>query len=196
MQSTTKTRTYSNRRIVTVLATLLLATTCGASSITYTVNRSVGLATVTGFVETDGTLGVLGAANFIDWNLFLQDGSSTYDLLGPLSGNNSSAYVQGSDLSATATQLLFNFSGNDDGYFLIQYGFGVHDGFHYYCDSTFSGTCLTGETVAPDDFTQGQTVSRSGEIVIGSTVPEPSSLLLFGSSILGLLGVIRRTGSA
>ena len=153
-------------------------------------DRSVGLATVIGFVETDGTLGVLGAANFIDWNLLLQDGSSTYDLLGPLSGNNSSAYVQGSDLSATATQLLFNFSGTDNGYFLIQYGFGAHDGLHYYCDSTFSDICLTGEAVAPDFFTQGQTVSRSGEVVIGSMVPEPSSLLLFGSSILGLLGAI------
>jgi PEP-CTERM motif len=180
--------------IVALIVMLLGAVVCSASPITYDVNRTIGIGSVTGFIETDGTTGVLGAGDFVDWSLLLNDGTNTYNLYGPLSGSNSSVYVQGSDVTASATQLLFNFSGTDNGYFLFQYGVGIHDGYHYYCDATFSGICLAGETVAPAYYTQGQTASRSGNVVIGtvaSTVPEPGtySLMLTG---LGLLMRKRR----
>lgn len=154
------------------------------------------IVSLTGFIETDGNTGVLGAGDFVDWSLLLNDGTNTYNLYGPLSGNNSSVYVSGIDTTATMTQLLFNFSGTDNGYLLFQYGVGIHDGFHYYCDATFSGICLAGETVAPAYYTQGQNVSRSGDVVIGTaTVPEPGTcgLMLTG---LGLLLGNRKTLSS
>jgi len=165
---------------------------CGASPITYTVDRTVGIGSVTGFIETDGFLGVLGVGDFVDWSLFLNDGTNTYNLYGPLSGNNSSVYLQGADTTATATQILFNFSGTDNGYLLFQYGVGIHDGFHYYCDANFSGICLNGETVAPAYYTQGQFATRSGDVVIATAVPEPSTLSLLGTGLVAAAAGFRR----
>ncbi len=106
-----------------------------------------------------------------------------------MSGNNSSVYVVGNDTTATASQILFNFSGVDAGYLLFQYGVGIHDGFHYYCDNTTASICVPGETVAPAFFTQGQIAARSGDVVIaGTTVPEPGT---YGLMLTGL-GVMMR----
>src|SRR5664279_3454359 len=101
--------------IITLIVMLLGAVVCYASPITYNVARTIGVGSVTGFIETDGSLGVLSAANFVDWSLLLNDGTSTYTITGPLSGNNSVAFVQGADTTASATQLLFDFSGIDNG---------------------------------------------------------------------------------
>ena len=78
--------------------------------ITYYINQQVGAGGVTGFIVTDGKTGVLTLADIVDWSLLLNNGESEFDLLGPLSGANSGAVV-GPDLSATPSQLLFNFSG-------------------------------------------------------------------------------------
>src|SRR5947209_4642038 len=89
-----------------ILVMMLAATVCDASPITYSVNRTVGTGTVTGFIQTDGTLGVLAPANFLNWTLNLVVGVDTFTL----TGANSTVYIQGVDTTATATQILFNFS--------------------------------------------------------------------------------------
>lgn len=82
----------------------------GANNITYRVNQTIGAGSVTGVISTDGTIGILGQANITGYNLLLNNGTITFDLsccdFFPFGG---------SDLSATATQLLFNFSGTDGG---------------------------------------------------------------------------------
>src|ERR1019366_3589762 len=86
------------------MALLLSVVLCSAATITYDVNRTIGAGSVIGFVETDGTIGVLSASNILDWNLVLNEGTNpTFDILGPLSGSNSVVGVVGADLSATAT---------------------------------------------------------------------------------------------
>jgi hypothetical protein len=175
------------------MALLLGAGLCSAD-ITYNVSQSVGAGNVTGFIETDGTTGVLGASNILDWNLLLNDGTATFDLLGPLSGPNSVLGVVGSDLSATATQLLFNFSGSDKGYVLFQNPV-LFTGSNFWCDASSNQGCSSepvGETINvkphPNQFT-----SLSGTQVIASTssVPEPSSVgaLAVGAGLMvGVLG--------
>jgi hypothetical protein len=71
---------------------------------------------VTGFIETDGSLGILHAGDITGWNLLLNDGTNTpVDLASPLVGG---VFDSASDLSATSTQLLFNFS--DTSYFFFK----------------------------------------------------------------------------
>jgi hypothetical protein len=95
-----------------ILALLGAASLCNADII-YGVDLTIGAGTVTGDIVTDGTIGVLGAGDIVDWNLQLNDGSGSpdaaFDLLGPLSGSNSAIFFAGADLSATPSQLLFDF---------------------------------------------------------------------------------------
>ena len=152
-------------RLASILfAMLLLVGVSTASPITYSVNRTIGAGSLTGTIQTDGTVGVLTAANITDWNLTLNDGISTFILTGPLSGNNSHVFVVGNDVSATASALSFNFSGGDNGYFLFQVSFG--SGQHYYCDATSAGGCSAGERVVPQSL-PGQLATPSGTVAIG-----------------------------
>lgn len=77
-----------------------------ASDITYTVNQTVGAGSVTGFIETDGTIGILGTGNILNWDLVVNDGSVTYDILGPLSGDNTDVAIGGPATTATATEIF------------------------------------------------------------------------------------------
>src|SRR5450755_221698 len=88
---------------------------------------------VTGTIQTDGTLGILNTGNITDWNLLLSDGTNTFDLTGSLSGNDSVVLIQGTDTSATATQLLYNFD-RSVGFLLFQQV--LFSGNHYNCDAS------------------------------------------------------------
>jgi hypothetical protein len=107
-------------RSFTMLSLVLgAASLCSAATITYNVAQTVGAGSVTGFIETDGTLGVIpltcgGVEGFcgivqshiiLDFNLLFDDGVTTFDD----NFSNSGFVVEGVALSATATQLLFNF---------------------------------------------------------------------------------------
>lgn len=182
----------------TILLISMLAGTVAsnASSITYDVNRTVGPGSVMGTIETDGTTtGSLAAVNILDWNLHLDNGlGDTYDLTGPASGNNSVVYVSGADVTATTTDLFFNFSGGDGGSFLFQTG--LFSGNTYYCDGASSNfACLQGESVVPTSiFGSYQNVALSGNVIIGTvpgtnSVPEPETygLTLAGFGLLVLM---------
>lgn len=118
------------------------------------------------------------------------DGTSTFTLLGPLSGHNSAVFVQGADTEAFGTFLLFNFSGIDNGVFLFQQG--LFSGNHYYCDASQPGPCvLPGETVVPISVTVGcQNADLDGVMVIGNaagTTPEPGSCALLLTGVVLVL---------
>src|SRR5260370_24568371 len=107
--------------IALALSAILAPTALRASDITYTVNQTVGAGSVTGFITTDGTIGTLGTADIVNWDLTLNDGTNpVFVLLGPTSGNNSGEEIAGADLTASATQLLYNFNASDNGVFIIE----------------------------------------------------------------------------
>src|ERR1019366_8771863 len=122
---------------------------------------------------TDGTIGLLTAANVIDWNLTLNDGTNTFVLTGPASGNNSHVFLTGSDATATASNLSFNLSGVAYGYFLFQVSLG--SGLHYYCDAKSAGVCSAGERVVPQTLATSQLTTPSGTVVIGTAAGVPTS---------------------
>jgi hypothetical protein len=82
---------------------------CRAGDVTYQVLQGpLGIdgATVTGTVETDGTIGTLAAADFLNFNLVTTDGlGNSFDL----ANANSVLTLNGSATSATASALQFNF---------------------------------------------------------------------------------------
>ena len=94
-------RTY---RIASGMAVLLALLGAGVKPVEadaiYSVNRSVqsgfGPVTITGQMVTDGTLGPLGRANFVDWTLTVDSSIGSETLYGHLSGNNSYLFIFGS----------------------------------------------------------------------------------------------------
>jgi hypothetical protein len=80
-------------------------------------------ATASGTVTTDGKIGLLTRADILDWNITVTVDGNHFPLTGPLSGSSSVLTLVGTVLTATATQMLFdfqntgvgflNFSGND-----------------------------------------------------------------------------------
>jgi hypothetical protein len=76
----------------------------------YEINLTVGAGSVTGVIETDGVKGELSQSDIVDWNLLINNGANSFNLLGPLSGNNSQGLVSGPGFTATPTGLFVDFS--------------------------------------------------------------------------------------
>jgi hypothetical protein len=177
-------------RTVTAIAALnliaaIFSTPCEAS-IVYTVDETIGGGSVVGTITTDGTIGALGSANFLSWNL-------TFDgLFGATFSTNessSSVLVQGGDVSATATNIYFNYDGADNGYLLFQHN--PFSGQTYWCNATIFDTCYQGASVVPAAVNDpsAQVESRTGMRTIASTstqVPEPMTIALLLSAFAAL----------
>jgi hypothetical protein len=179
---------------------------CSASPITYDVDLTIGAGSVTGDIVTDGTTGPLNPfANFVDWNLLWKVGTTTFDLLGPLSGSNSELQSVNPALSATATQLLFDFTVVTAGsyFFIANTTFPEHE----VCFEASPSTCVGGVPAGAEVlalFTGNgvgdivEFTALSGTQVIGtatsSTIPEPSTLALLGAGIIALLGFRKLRG--
>jgi hypothetical protein len=117
-----KERAFLNRAAgFLVLAASLFSSTANATNITYNINQRVGLGSVTGTITTNGHIGTLGSSDIQFWNLLINDGTQSFDIQGNFSSGgcsvlgctnltSSSLFFSTGDLSATSTQLLFNFS--------------------------------------------------------------------------------------
>ncbi len=107
-------------------------------NIVYNVNRRVGNGTITGVIETDGTIGPISEANIVSWELTLM----SPDLLGGptdtiSSTNQNQTVLSGLVTTATETGVFFDISGaSGDGAFLMQ---GLPQ--NYWCIETALGNC-------------------------------------------------------
>jgi hypothetical protein len=110
------------RKLLGVACAAMIAGLVGLSQaradIMYGVDYVSASGSVTGFIQTDGTIGQLrydgSVKNITDWNLLLTIGGASADLTGPLSGNNSGLGYGATGtilpLTATTTGLFFDFS--------------------------------------------------------------------------------------
>ena len=101
------------------------------------------------------------------------------------------AWGQGVDITADATHVSFNFSGNDSGFLVFQDGMG--SGNTYWCVNSTNGGCLQSESVVPQNFgdMSAQFADREGNQVIATAAaPEPATwaLMLLGFAGLGYAG--------
>lgn len=173
-------------KTIAVVALALAGTTASAASITYNVNETIGLGSVFGTIQTDGTLGALDQSNVIGFDLFVNGPGAAIEL----TQANSVIVTSGSNLSAFQNHLAFNYSG-PSGFLLFQFGsFGT--GKKYYCNSSVADTCFQGASAIPDSFDSpsAQVEARVGNQIIASTgdaVPEPASwaLMLGGFGLVG-----------
>ncbi|MGD1096950.1 MAG: hypothetical protein ABSB35_33780 [Bryobacteraceae bacterium] len=171
-----------------------------ATNITYTVDQTIGAGGVTGDIVTDGTIGALAQSDVVDWNLLLNDGTNTFDLTGPLSGGNSDFedLAGPGDLSATATQLMFDFSGTSASEVNYIY-FQTNGATQIASGNLQSEVCFGGISIASICFGDEQLIvlggpnqvtPLSGTQVIASVsasapgVPEPSTFAMAFAALL------------
>jgi hypothetical protein len=177
-----------------LLITVAGALSASAANTTYYVNLTIGVGSVTGDIVTDGKIGVLAQADILDWNLVLNDGSATFDLLGPLSGSNSSILqFAASDFSATATQLLFDFNGTDAGG--VTFADSSHD--YEFCLTADTPTCanqtasaeeITFVSPPPSPSTTTQVTSPMGIQLIASVASARPITYTLSGNLTGTLG--------
>jgi len=107
-------KTLKNLPVVAAIAMALGgAAITPAAATTYVGTRQVGAnGLVKLSVTTDDTLGILAEANILDWTIGFTNGIDSQTLFGPLSGDTSHIRLRGEALTATATQLLFDFDGS------------------------------------------------------------------------------------
>jgi PEP-CTERM motif len=182
------------------LAVSLLSAT-SAQAITYIGNRSIGAGTVQLSITTDNTLGGLTPTNIVDWAIHMSSGAENVSLF----GNNSRIAMLNtrfqvpeagnSPLTATATDLFFNFDG--DAVLLFQLG-PPFDAQPAYCleGDTPNLSCIGGNKLEVMFFginavQFSETADRSGLVTIGSVaaggVPEPAAwaLMIAGFGLVG-----------
>jgi hypothetical protein len=182
-----------------LLVLLGAAGTRAEANAIYTVDRLVAspfFATVTGELVTDGTLGPLTSANFIDWSLTIE-GFGTDTLLGDLSGVNSLFVAAGDTLTATPDGLFFDFDGVG---LLWVTNSGLPKVGSYWCLESAIGICniSDGETIGSKTFVEGfrgwMGVQKVATVKT-TAVPEPASILLLAGGTLGFLARARKRHS-
>lgn len=148
------------------------ATTTPAAAATYAGTRQVGTGLVKLLVVTDDTLGVLTDDNVLDWTVSVTNGNDTQTLFGPLSGDNSLLRLKGTALSASATQLLFDFEGAGILMFATEFSPAVR------------GYCMDGQTFFP--FRCGEdNILGSERIFFGLRGPDNVNVFTNGVVVLG-----------
>ena len=179
------------------LAAGLFLITCGlanAAPVTYSLFYSTASNQVTGTITTDGTFGALGAANITGWS-FTETGTNPFSINSNqagatiLCGRTGSTSICG--WSATATSLDFDFTHNNNYLYFRSTSVGIgrpslefaalqaiqNGPVGYFGTGQASGGFIT--------YCNPCSSSAIATVVVGQSVPEPSSIALLGLSLAG-----------
>lgn len=164
---------------------LLFAT--GAQATTYVSTRTTAGATINFSLTTNGDVGILTSDDIVSYNITITSGSDTTSYI--FGQNPVATYILGGALTATATDLFFNFSLSGNNFLVFNRGPGQGD---HYCFET-NGYCGSGANREAFRFGTGafQFEERFGNLSIASVaavsgVPEPATWAMM---LLGFGGV-------
>lgn len=175
------------RHFCLLAASLIMSTlTAHADNITYAINLQAGSATAQGTITTDGHLGALSTSDILAFQITLSQGATTAVVSAPPAGSYG---VYGTDLTATATDLSYDFADLSPNFF----GLGVPNTLCF----SGNGDCLGATGPGVDIYLDGKAyqlgLQTEGVITSGlATTPEPSSMALLGTGFLGVAGVLRK----
>lgn len=164
----------------------------GAFAATYVGTHSVGGGSLQLSISTDDTIGILADSNITDWSLTMTNGGGTITLD---RGNSQLAVLSGMSLSATASDLLFDFGLN--GLFAISFSSNVSQ--HYFCVDA-AGAGISCNAMRPSmnigvNYIRSMSQPR-GNYVLGSVagvVPEPATWAMLILGFLGIGSAMRRS---
>ena len=177
----------------------LFSLSTSSNAMVYNVDRTIGAGTVSGFIETHGNLGVLGYLDITDWNITV----SAPNLPGSPTSLIYQPDIIGIAVTATETQLLFDFAASGDNWFAVQgpgdtQTTGVLGVFWHLETGGFSavgfGEHITYVNDVGAEITIQSATDFSGPVVFGevATIPVPAAVWLFSSGLFGLIGIARR----
>ena len=170
---------------VLLAAFIALAAGPALANTVYNLDLASGDASAVGTITTDSTIGTLGNANILDWQIVLTTGPQTFSLNGH---SNSEYFVEGSGLTATATGLFFNFGAADQSALIFENPV-VGSGINVLCFNDTQGACsldpslVAVRTTVARTFSIGSGVQRIAAV---AATPLPAALPLFASAIGGL----------
>jgi hypothetical protein len=188
-------------KLIVAVAALGLLSFAGAAAAdtTYVASRAVNVGHVDLSITTDGDVGILTTADIVDWTVVVSDGADSFSLQGPAGANNSAFLLVGSGLTATASELFYNFD-SVGGAFLIQTP-NTGSRLQAWCVTFGSCGLGAGEIIIPDAHQTTAFQSYSGNQIIASAtagVPEPASwaLTIGGFGVAGTALRRRRNAAA
>lgn len=172
------------------LVMALSASPIQTKAMTFDVLRTIGSGALSGFIQTDGTVGTLSESNIVDFSLLFQTTLEAH-VLSPASGY--AVQLQGGSLAASAMALTFDFSQGDTAFRISNDQFNPIGSF--YCAQNFkncSGSEGAGEmlgvfTASGSPPTVQEFESYSDLVVLGTApVPLPTSILILLPALLVL----------
>jgi hypothetical protein len=149
-----------------------------SASIVYDFSEASGIFNVSGTLTTDGVIGVVTASDIESFSLTVSGNPLV------LTKSNTSFSLSGSGLTASSTQLLYDFSASFGNFTIVGAG---PDGF-----DNFSGTKIVLNGIS-------RLTAVSGSVVLGtvSAIPEPSTwaMMILGFAGVGFMAYRRRNSA-